>query len=137
ALEFLDARQVQSVRLDATPLGRPLYERLGFVEQFEVARYEGRLPHRAPLVDGVETASAEQWPELLALDGSITNTERGRLLERLFAEYPQDVRLVRRSASVTGFRASRPGARATQLGPCLGSGEAGPLLLSDAFARHA
>src|ERR1700693_678874 len=36
ALEFLDGQSVATVRLDATPLGRPLYERLGFVKQFEL-----------------------------------------------------------------------------------------------------
>src|SRR5947209_4090213 len=44
ALEFLDTHGVRTVRLDATPLGRPLYERLGFVPQFTLARYEGTLP---------------------------------------------------------------------------------------------
>src|SRR5258707_9241947 len=32
ALEFLDDRGVATIRLDATPLGLSLYERLGFVE---------------------------------------------------------------------------------------------------------
>src|SRR5439155_20889733 len=36
ALEYLDASGVRSVRLDATPLGQPLYEKLGFVEQFQL-----------------------------------------------------------------------------------------------------
>ena len=57
ALEFLDYRQVSplTVRLDATPQGRPLYERLGFVEQFEMARYEGTLPP-SPDAGGVVVA---------------------------------------------------------------------------------
>src|SRR5262245_39002578 len=44
ALAFLDAQKVASVRLDATPLGQPLYERLGFAPQFMLARYAGVLP---------------------------------------------------------------------------------------------
>src|ERR1700687_3445839 len=31
ALEYLDDRNVLTVRLDATPLGQPVYEKLGFV----------------------------------------------------------------------------------------------------------
>src|SRR5260370_13144230 len=41
ALSFLDAQGVLSVRLDATALGKPLYEKLGFVVEYELARYEG------------------------------------------------------------------------------------------------
>src|SRR5262245_62056873 len=48
ALQFLDDCGVRSVRLDATPLGRPLYEKLGFVAQFELVRYAGTLPEAAP-----------------------------------------------------------------------------------------
>src|SRR5690242_5000313 len=39
-LQYLDDRSVVSVRLDSTPLGRPIYEKLGFVGEFELARYE-------------------------------------------------------------------------------------------------
>src|SRR5215216_3234927 len=40
ALEDLDAHGVRSVRLDATPLGRPLYESLGFVAEATFARFQ-------------------------------------------------------------------------------------------------
>ena len=38
ALAFLDGRGVRSVRLDATPLGRPIYEKLGFVAEYKIGR---------------------------------------------------------------------------------------------------
>src|SRR5262249_36009201 len=86
-LDFLDRRSAAPVRLDATPLGRPVYERLGFVEQFRVARYEGMLPP-APPAAGVEAARAEEWEALAALDEAATRTDRRPLLRRLFAEGP-------------------------------------------------
>jgi GNAT superfamily N-acetyltransferase len=136
ALEFLDRRRVPTIRLDATPLGRPLYERLGFSEQFRLARYEGILPAAAP-VAGVEGALPEHYPELAALDEGATGTDRRRLLVRLFAEDPGSVRIVRRGDGVAGFLAARPGYRALQLGPGIATAEAGPLLFADAWHRYA
>src|SRR5207244_2500167 len=79
ALEFCDRHRVLTVRLDATPLGRPLYERLGFVEQFRLARYEG-LPYQAGPGAAVETALPSQWEALAALDQAVTGTDRGQFL---------------------------------------------------------
>ena len=54
ALAYLDARGVFSVRLDATPRGRPVYEKLGFAAEYELARLKVNLleAHRM-LVCGV------------------------------------------------------------------------------------
>jgi len=44
AIEYLDRRGARSIRLDATALGRPLYEKLGFAWEFTLARFVGTLP---------------------------------------------------------------------------------------------
>jgi GNAT superfamily N-acetyltransferase len=136
ALDHLDRQGVTTVRLDATPLGQPLYERLGFVEQFALTRYAGTLPLAEP-VGGVETAAPELWDELAALDREVTATDRRALLLRLFGEHPAEVRCVRREGRVIGFRAGRPGALARNLGPCIATPEAGPSLFADAWQCHA
>src|SRR5262245_10020167 len=41
ALAFLDCRTVGTIRLDATPMGQPLYEKLGFKAEYSLARYAG------------------------------------------------------------------------------------------------
>jgi GNAT superfamily N-acetyltransferase len=132
ALEFLDQRRIPTIRLDATPLGRPLYEQLGFMEQFQVARYEGTL---SPSPDAVEVQSAapDQWEALAALDEAVTRTDRRRVLLRLFAEQPGSVRLIRNGDRLDGFLTARPGRRAVQIGPCIASPQAGSLLFADAW----
>jgi hypothetical protein len=136
ALDWLDQRGVRSIRLDATPFGQPLYEKLGFVAQYELARHEG-VPAAAPAVEGVESAPPEMWETLIALDHQVTRTDRRPLLLRLFQERPEAVRIVRSQGRIQGFLTTRSGSRAVQIGPCLAGPEAGPLLLADAWNRHA
>lgn len=138
ALDYLDGRGIRSVRLDATPLGQPLYEKLGFVVQFQLARYEGTLrPNNSPPPQGVMPAGRNDLPALVALDRAATATDRQKLLLRLYDEHPQAVRLSRSAGGIDGFLMARPGARATMLGPCIASPAAGPLLLADAWRRFA
>jgi GNAT superfamily N-acetyltransferase len=135
ALEYLDGRGVASARLDATPLGQPLYERLGFAAQYRLARYEGVLPAGgATPRENVITVPQQRWPELAVLDEAVTRTDRGKLLLRLFAEEPAEVWAVAGEQGWSGLLASRQGARARQLGPCVGAD--GGLLLEDARGRH-
>jgi predicted N-acetyltransferase YhbS len=136
ALDFLDRQGVATVRLDATPLGQPIYERLGFVPQFTMVRYAGTLPGSPP-VEGVSAASPEQLEALAKLDRAVTRTDRRVLLHQLFCESPEAVRIVAESARLRGFLMSRPGARAVQVGPCEADAEAGPLLFRDAWHRLA
>src|SRR5439155_16299847 len=80
ALAFLDGRGVRTVRLDATPLGRPLYEKLGFEAQFELARYEGTVPAGvAPSPPEVGPVGRGDLPQLVALDQAATATDRRKL----------------------------------------------------------
>src|SRR5207248_4486348 len=66
-LAYLDGRGVRSVRLDATPLGQPIYEKLGFVAEYTLARFEGVLP-AGPYPEASEAVAPEHLPELIALD---------------------------------------------------------------------
>ena len=136
ALRFLDESGVATVRLDARPMGQPLYERLGFVEQYRIAHYEGTLP-AAPKVALVEDAVPACWEELMDLDEKITRTDRRRLLSRLFAEHPLSVRYLRLGRDLGGYWTARPGKKTLRLGPCIATASAGPLLLGDAWHRHA
>lgn len=131
ALDFLERQGVVTVRLDATPLGQPLYEKLGFVAEYALYRHEGVLPPGGT-VPGVEALYPDHIEDLLPLDRAVTCTDRTKLLVRLASEFPEGVRVVGRAGSVEGFRAARPGARALQVGPCIANGSAGQLLLEDA-----
>jgi GNAT superfamily N-acetyltransferase len=138
ALEFLDGRAVRSVRLDATPLGRPIYEKLGFAAQYTLRRYAG-IP--ADLNEGPLLTAAlrpDDWPDVVSLDRQLTGASREALLHRLQEEGADAFRVLRREGRFLGYLTWRPVADAVMVGPCLASCSTdGMDLLIDAFHRLA
>jgi GNAT superfamily N-acetyltransferase len=136
ALGFLDGYGVRSVRLDATALGRPVYEKLGFVAEYTLTRYQGVLRPTDEDGPGVEPVDVEQMLQVTRLDLDATRIKRSTLLMRLHEEMSDAFRMVRRGGELLGFLASRPGTNATQLGPLVARDEpAGRALLADAARR--
>lgn len=133
---YLEERQVETIRLDATPLGRPVYEKLGFEPDYRLSRFEGIAQpcSRSSAADG---AVPETFAEMIEFDKRMTGRERSKMLGRLFEEFPESIRLVRRAGKLEGFITKRPGANAIQIGPCTATPYAGPLLLRDALNRCA
>jgi GNAT superfamily N-acetyltransferase len=124
-LDYLDSRGIPSVRLDATPLGQPIYEKLGFTVEYTLTRFGGIMSRR-PEAAGVERAGAADLPGIIALDTAVTNTARGRLLEHVMTRQPDAFQIVRGAEGIAAYAGCRPGARAWQIGPCLGGGAIGP-----------
>lgn len=141
ALAFLDGRGIPTVRLDATPLGRPLYEKRGFVEEYTLTRFEGVAPligASADVRDKVALLAMrpEHQERVIRFDRRITGTNRAELLRHLYAETPSAWQLAMRGEELLGFTAARAGSRAWQIGPCMATAEAGPFLLTEALARR-
>jgi predicted GNAT family acetyltransferase len=147
ALQYLDGQGVSAVRLDATALGRPVYERLGFVAQFELMRMEGVMgggvdaavtPSSAePSCPGTACAIRPAGPDdsrvLAAWDQEATGTPRGRLLECLLADPGSRAYWTGDGQPPGGYVISRCGSRAAQLGPAVAfTAAAGSMLLDRA-----
>jgi GNAT superfamily N-acetyltransferase len=136
ALRYLDGQGVQTVRLDATPAGMVVYEKLGFVPEYSLTRYEGVAPPADPQ-SGVAPAVAGHLAEVVALDFQATGTWRERMFAALFTESLPAVRVMFGDGGLEGFVAARLGANATQIGPCIAHAHAGPALLRDALGSCA
>ena len=134
ALEFLDSQGVESVRLDATAAGQPVYEKLGFGPEYRLTRCEGTAPP-ASTPSLTIAATTSLLSQIVGFDRRVTGTHREKMLVQLFEESPGDMRVLCREGQLEGFVTVRRGANATQIGPCIATRDAGPLLLSDAFAR--
>jgi GNAT superfamily N-acetyltransferase len=135
ALAYLDECGVLTARLDATPLGQPVYEKLGFVSDYLFVRYEG-LVKAANAVPGVEPVQKDQLARICELDRAVTGTDRSKLLHRLFEDAPERFYAVWGGETCHGYLSSRPGASAVQIGPCGAEETAARLLLADACHRH-
>jgi GNAT superfamily N-acetyltransferase len=161
SLDYLNARKVKAVRLDATHAGRPIYEKLGFVPEYELARFEGIATSSRKLGGSLKAigfgdgggksipkrhkASPKDcrlrlppFEDLIGFDRQMTGTNRAKMLSLLFKEFPENTRILSlHDKKIDGFITMRPGANAVQIGPCTASMNAGPALLSDALNRCA
>ena len=137
AMAWLKQRGVQTIRLDATALGRPVYERLGFVAEYELVRLEGRatlVTESSPGGANLSPLQPEDLEAVAALDEKVTGTRRLRLLDRLRAEQPQAAAKIVVDGTVQGYAMFRRGTHATHIGPVIANtAETGRTLLAWAF----
>jgi GNAT superfamily N-acetyltransferase len=83
-VEFLEGRGVATVLLHATALGRPVYERLGFLPEASYLTLSGPTLPRPPGPPPVRPGRAADLEAVLALDRQATGEDRRRLLAALW-----------------------------------------------------
>lgn len=143
ALDRLDRRSIPNVRLDATPLGQPLYEQRGFVADFTMIRFAGRVTAAKLRVDtplakfSIRDMTDDSLTEALAIDRAVIGVDRTKLVERLYRLAPQAARTMETEGRTVGYALARPGRVARHIGPCASLDPvAGRALLRDAISRH-
>jgi ribosomal protein S18 acetylase RimI-like enzyme len=130
ALRLLE--DVETVRLDATPVGRVVYERYGFQDEYSLVRMRAAVPTMAPYAE-VRPMAASDLPGILDLDRAVFGADRGALLQHLYSAAPEYA-FVTESA---GYCFGRHGFRAEHLGPVVAAEEdAARRLLSACLARN-
>jgi GNAT superfamily N-acetyltransferase len=118
-MAYLRSRGIACMKLDATPLGRPLYEQLGFAPEFSLTRWEAQAPPTISLTSSAEivTCSESDWESVLALDHRAFGSPRGHMLTVVRQHCCHAA--VHRTAQNGGFGYGmlRTGSRAYYLGP--------------------
>lgn len=119
AVGHLMALGAHSVRLDATAQGRPVYERLGFVADYGLARLQGTAspPGQGPA--GISPVARADLGAIAQLDSAATGTQRGKLLATLLAETPGSAAKRATDGTITGYVFCRDGRHATTIGPAV------------------
>jgi GNAT superfamily N-acetyltransferase len=109
------------VRLDATPLGRPIYVRNGFVDEYPLSRVTATV-HAADFMAGSSTARPmceEDLARVFLFDLEVFGADRSRLLHTLFRLVPGYAWIAEKAGSIEGYSFGRPGFLYEQLGPVI------------------
>jgi GNAT superfamily N-acetyltransferase len=119
--------------LDATPLGQPVYGKLGFTPFWTFRRW--RLDVAGGAVQGGRPLRPADWPDLLALDAAAHGIPRERLLRALAARLPAAARVAVAGGRIEGFALARDGRLAPQIGPVVArDGRSAQRLIAAALA---
>lgn len=135
-LAHLDAQGVEVARLDATPLGRPIYEKLGFKFEYDLQRHDGTLSPQSRAAPQVRAFQPGDLDTILRLDREATGTPREALIKRLISDNLKSTWVHDAGSGVDGYITTRPGSSAVFVGPCVAGNAAAGVALLDAAAQH-
>jgi GNAT superfamily N-acetyltransferase len=139
AIGHLDNSRISTMKLDATPLGKPLYTKLGFVNEYEIGRWILKRPLEtiSPMPASTHVPLTEyQKEQIFALDRESFGADRRFLLRSLCLQAPELAIAVWQNGTPQCFAFGRHGLFADQLGPCVATGGvAAKKLLREFLAR--
>ena len=120
AIGYLSKAGIETIKLDATPAGHPLYEKLGFKEESLIERWQG--------IAGTPAAAGPTWDttarrEALVLDHRAFGADRSQLIDMLIEDgcvTPVIAKAV--DGQLSGYALARHGSNAVYLGPVIATG---------------
>jgi GNAT superfamily N-acetyltransferase len=141
AIEYLDGLGATTIKLDATPDGKPIYEKLGFVTEYEIERWVLGERAKWPKTDSfpeLRLGESASLVEILSADREAFGADRSGLLHSLHWSAPEFTAAYYLRGSLYGYTLGRHGSRADHLGPWMARSEAAAQQLLAAFlARSA
>jgi GNAT superfamily N-acetyltransferase len=137
AVEHLDALKTPTVKLDATPLGKPLYEKLGFGAEYEIERCMLKRAVRQQVNTSCPPLPASLSPRALEAvckaDRDIFGADRGELLRSLNETAPEFTAVIQDADNLQGYTFGRHGSFADHLGPWMSADADASRRLLEAF----
>jgi N-acetylglutamate synthase-like GNAT family acetyltransferase len=136
AIEYLDGAQIPTVKLDATPAGMPLYEKRGFVAEYEIERWILKRPAQEPHAASETSLVTEELSEVFARDRDIFGADRSVLLRSLNEQACDFTQVARDGSQLQGYAFGRRGLFADHLGPWIARDLAAARTLLAEFLRR-
>ncbi len=131
----MQQKGVRTIKLDATSMGRQVYLKLGFVDEYGVQRWQGVGQVRA--CQGVCAMQVLDLEKVVEYDAPIFGANRAALLRALLRDSHGNCGVYHGpEGEVLGYVMCRPGSHAYQIGPLLAQTEpVAEALLSWALSR--
>lgn len=153
AIGYLRGCGVETVKLDATPMGRAVYLKHGFRDEYGLERWAGRpiadwglpigncgsstrtMDHAAqPTRSPQSKIRNEDLPAVVAYDAAAFGADRRSIVQAWFQSWPERALAVWEGSRLAGYALARRGARYQQAGPIVcNTPEAGQALLAGMF----
>ncbi|MDP3073668.1 MAG: GNAT family N-acetyltransferase [Opitutaceae bacterium] len=117
----LGERRIRSIKLDATPLGKTLYDQLGFLDEWTLTRWATKAAEGPPrsVEPMIRPLRDTDWPRIFALDDAAFGVPRHRVLRGLAQQRRRAYVHLDAAGEVDGFGLLRAGSRAWCAGPVL------------------
>jgi GNAT superfamily N-acetyltransferase len=138
-IAYLDATKIPAIKLDATPQGRPIYEKLGFTPEYEIARLILKRPPKIPdalAVSESVSVDSNQLRAIVAADEEIFGASRSDLLCSLHQNAPDLTVAEWRNGNLHGYAFGRHGSFADQQGPWMAMDSQAARRLLETFLRR-
>jgi GNAT superfamily N-acetyltransferase len=134
---WLRQQNVSCIKLDATPLGKKVYDGLGFRAEWTFTRWERDGAHLEPPAHERSRSWRESDARLtVPLDSAAFGVSRQSLVEALARQCCCAKVIETERGRLAGYALLRPGARALYLGPAAASSAADGARLLEALLAH-
>lgn len=132
-IEILRHAGIKSIKLDATPAGREVYARMGFVDECVLTRFQREGGVTGKSSAGVRAFRSEDFARIVALDTAATGAQREELLQLLIAQSERAVVREATGGELAGFGILRAGSLASYLGPVVATDAESAREIADAL----
>jgi creatinine amidohydrolase len=115
------AKKIGTVRLDATPDGKKLYDTLGFKVEYQLSRLQCFAKNFESLQSPIicQPMKINDLTSVLKMDFTIFGAEREIILRNLFRNKPNLAWVCKTKNSIQGYCFGRAGSQFTQIGPLI------------------
>lgn len=111
---------IKSIKLDATPKGRPLYSKLGFKDDIELIRMVCQKVPSAVLdkkTAGIHKVTLKEMENVIDFDRKVFGADRSDLLHTLWKNPECKMYCLKQEGVILGYASIRPGSKFWHIGP--------------------